>query len=313
MPRKKKTIEEESKEPENDNKIINLYKFMPADLKPKYSNPNYEKHLINLPFRMLIVGASGSCKSVVACDLIRRMNNTFGNIKIITKAQEPLYDFLKRKIPASHLQVTEGITTTPDLNDFEEDDEMKDLQHLVIFDDLVLEDKNLQKRLISPYFIRGRKIAKGINTVYITQSYYEVPSSIRKNLTHIILKKLSNNRDLLSILREYNLGIPKEQLLQLYQEATRDNESFLMIDLNAPTEKRFRKNYLDVVDMTAETGMPVDIPIGGKLSKKKNIETYGRVLEHLVSHIKDPTEPIDNRDYRQASSLINVIKELKHK
>lgn len=231
-----------------NNEILNFYKVMPKKLRPKYSNPNYECHKIDLPFRILIVGASGSCKTTVACDLIRRMNNTFGNIKIITKAQEPLYDFLKSKIPASHLQVTEGITTTPDLEMFEEDDEMKELQHLVIFDDMVVEDIKLQNKLITPYFIRGRKIAKGINTIYITQSYYQTPSTIRKNLTHIFIKKLANNRDLMRILQEYNLGLEKETLMNMYNFCCRSNEDFLMIDLSAPAERKFRRNYLEILN-----------------------------------------------------------------
>lgn len=233
---------------QNDNEILNFYKVMPKKFRPTYHNPNYENHNIDLPFRILIVGASGSCKTVVACDLMRRMNDTFGNIKIITKAQEPLYDFLKSKIPASHLQVSEGITSTPDLDSFQEDDEMKELQHLIIFDDLVLEDPKLQNRLITPYFIRGRKIAKGVNTIYITQSYYQTPSTIRKNLTHIIIKKLANNRDLMRILQEYNLGLDKETLMKMYQYCCRDNEDFLMIDLGAPASKKFRRNYLEILD-----------------------------------------------------------------
>jgi hypothetical protein len=66
-------------------------------------------------------------------------------------------------------------------------------------------------------------------------------------LTHIFLKKLSNNRDLNSILQEYNLGCDRDQLMKMYKEATSDNESFLMVDLNAPAKNRFRKNYLDIV------------------------------------------------------------------
>lgn len=230
------------------NEVMNIYKVMPNKFKPKYNNPNYENHHIDIPFRILIVGASGSMKTTVAVDLMRRMNNTFGNIKIITKAQEPIYDYLKSLIPPSHLQITEGITTTPDLRDFEEDDEMKELQHLVIFDDLVLEDHKLQNRLITPYFIRGRKIAKGINTIYITQSYYQTPSTIRKNLTHIIIKKLANNRDLMRILSEYNLGLDKDTLLRMYNYCCRENQDFLMVDLGAPAESKFRRNYLEILN-----------------------------------------------------------------
>lgn len=237
-----------SKKSKNDNDILNIYKVIPKKFLTTYDNPCFDNHHIDLPFRILIVGASGSMKTTVATDLIRRMNNTFGNIKVITKAQEPIYDYLKSKIPASHFQVTEGITTVPDLRDFDEDDEMKQLQHLVIFDDLVLEDPKIQQRLIAPYFIRGRKIAKGINCIYITQSYYQTPSTIRKNLTHIFIKKLANNRDLMRILSEYNLGLDREVLLNIYNYCCRENEDFLMIDLGAKSENKFRKNYLEVIN-----------------------------------------------------------------
>ena len=241
----------------SSNEVINFYTKMPSSLQPKYHNPSFHNHLIGLPFRILVCGNSGSMKSNLVCDLINRMSGTFGNIKIITKAQEPLYDFLKMKIPSSHLQVYEGIEHTPLLNEFEEDEEMKDCQHLVIFDDLVLEPKKIQDALITPYFIRGRKVAKGINTIYITQSYYMTPPTIRKNLTHIFLKKLSNNRDLSSILGEYNLGCDRNDLYNLYEEATNDQQSFLMCDMVAPPNKRFRKNYLDIVDLKQyESRMP---------------------------------------------------------
>lgn len=250
MPPKKNT-----KKPSNE--VINFYTKMPASLKPKYNNPSFANHRLSIPSRILCVGGSGSMKTNLVCDLIHRMANTFGNIKIITKAQEPLYDFLKMKIPPSHLQVYEGIEHTPLLNEFEEDEELKDCQHLVIFDDLVLEPKKIQDALITPYFIRGRKVAKGITTIYITQSYYMTPPTIRKNLTHIFLKKLSNNRDLNSILSEYNLGCDKKQLFKLYKDATADQESFLMCDLVAPAEERFRKNYLDIVRLEEGVdGMP---------------------------------------------------------
>lgn len=253
MPPKKKDKDSKPKIQQPSNEVVNFYSILPKALRPKYHNPNISHHQIQLPFRILVVGGSGSMKTNLICDMISRMNDTFGNIKIHTKAQEPLYDFLKMKIPSSHLQVTEGISTVPKLSDFEED-EMRELQHLSIFDDLVLEDRKLQDKIICPYFIRGRKVAKGVNCVYITQSYYLTPPTIRKNLTHIFLKKLSNNRDLNSILQEYNLGCDRKQLMKLYKEATADNESFLMVDLNAPAKDRFRKNYLNIVRLEEDDG-----------------------------------------------------------
>jgi hypothetical protein len=52
---------------------------------------------------------------------------------------------------------------------------------------------------------------------------------------------------------------------------------------------------------------------GGKISKKDVIKTYGSILSHLLTHVKDPKEPIDKRDYKQSIKLINKIKKLKSK
>ena len=50
---------------------------------------------------------------------------------------------------------------------------------------------------------------------------------------------------------------------------------------------------------------------GGKILKSKNIENYAMFLNHLTSHITDPKEPIDIRDFKQAIKAINIIKNLK--
>jgi hypothetical protein len=39
----------------------------------------------------------------------------------------------------------------------------------------------------------------------------------------------------------------------MYKDATKDNESFLMIDLGAKSKERFRKNYLEIVRLEPES------------------------------------------------------------
>jgi ribosomal protein S25 len=223
-----------------DEEVVNYYKQIPKKYLTKYHNPHFEDHGIKVPFRMLIVGASGSMKTNCARNIIGKMANTFGNIKIICRNKdEPIYQDLMRKIPHEQLQITEGMTNFPDLdnpNDFH-----PQLQHLVIFDDLVLEK---DQRKICEFFIRCRKIAKGVSVMYLSQSYFQTPIMIRKNVNYIILKKLSNQGDLKRILKEYDLGVNADTLLKMYQYAVEGSPTnFLMIDIDAPTEKRFRKNF----------------------------------------------------------------------
>ena len=42
---------------------VNFYKVIPKELLLQANNPNYDKHKIKIPFRMLICGSSGSYKT----------------------------------------------------------------------------------------------------------------------------------------------------------------------------------------------------------------------------------------------------------
>jgi hypothetical protein len=224
-----------------DNTITNIYKKIPKNLLPKYNNPNFNNHKLKVPFRIVVVGASGSGKTNVAVEIMRRMDETFNDITIITKnADEPIYNYLKTKMTPEELTILEGIESIPDLEDFDPED-----QHLVIFDDLVLE-KNQKK--IEEYFIRGRK--RNISMMYLTQSYYKTPRPIRLNSNYLILKKLASKRDLNTILSEVNIGLKKEELLKIYKDCVEgDFTNFMLIDIDAPNEEKFRKNFLDIIEI----------------------------------------------------------------
>jgi hypothetical protein len=209
-----------------------------------------EDHNLKHPFRMVIVGASGAGKTQLVVHILSKMRNTFANVYVYTKnADEPIYNWLQEKIP-SGLTIKEGLDEVPtlskDKNGVVKGFEKADEQSLVIFDDLVLEKS--QER-IEQMFIRGRKIAGGISIMYLTQSYFKVPKTIRINCTYIILKKLASTRDLNLILSDYNLGVSKETMLEIYKYCTREQTNFLLLDLDAVPENRFRHNLLSVLDI----------------------------------------------------------------
>jgi GTPase SAR1 family protein len=218
----------------SSNNVINFYSKIPESKQKKYeSNAG-----LNPPFRLLVVGSSGSGKSNTVINLIYNMPNYFYSISIITKnADEPLYNFLKKKLGDS-VCIYEGLDDIPPLDSYD-----KSVPHLVIFDDLVLE-KNQDK--IIEYFVRGRKL--NISTVYISQSYFRTPKTIRANINYLILKKISSNRDLGLILNDYSLGVSKEQLYSIYKYATKNKFDFLLIDIDAPEEERFRHNFGMIIE-----------------------------------------------------------------
>ena len=234
----------------SDEDIINFYENNEVKrFIPNYNNPSYNFETMPLkhPMRVLICGASGGGKSNICLNIIKSMNNTFEKIIIFTQnKQEPLYEYLEDKIDYPELEIFEGIES---VNSYDFDN-LEQCQTLIIFDDMVVEKK---QQKICDLFIRGRKMAggMGISLMYLTQSYYQTPIIIRKQLTQIIIRKINGKRDLDSILRECSMDCDKEQLKRLYEYACPEDDikKFLLIDLNAPKKYRFRLGFKKVLNI----------------------------------------------------------------
>lgn len=224
-------------EPPSITKPINFYEVMPKEFLNETENPNFHLHNLKLPFRMAIVAPSGTGKTNFLMNLIHLFSQgrgTFPDITIVTRNKdEPLYNFLASK--SDQIQIKEGMENLPILDKFD-----KDFNHLVVLDDLVLAKD--QSR-IENYYIRARKL--NVSVIYISQSYFRIPKLIRQNLTYLVLLKLSGERELKLILSEGGLGLDRDQLLALYNYATAEKFNALVIDYEAPIEKRYRKNWLE--------------------------------------------------------------------
>lgn len=245
-----------SKKDKQIDDLTNFYEELPKKYKKEYYNPSYNKHLMKIPFRALIVGSSGSGKTQLVFELIKRMKGTFNKIILCVKNKsEPLYEWLADSLDKDQLEIYEGAENVPNVDDYDSKSKITPFgvvenpngpeQILAIFDDLVL-DKNQDR--ITQFFIRGRKISGGISCCYLTQSYYQTPKIIRLNCNYLFIKKLSSERDLNLILSEIALGVSKEKLMQIYKEATDEKLNFLMVDVDAPADKRFRINFLNIID-----------------------------------------------------------------
>ena len=103
-------------------------------------------------------------------------------------------------------------------------------------------DKN---PLISEYFIRGRKM--GVSLLFLTQSFYQTPKIIRQSTRYFIILKLSGARDLSMVLKELSISKTKDDLLKMYEYATRKKFDCLIID-NEKVENKFRKNFTEYLD-----------------------------------------------------------------
>ena len=133
--------------------------------------------------------------------------------------------------------IKEGLSYTPPLDKFD-----KEKNHLVVWDDLVL-SKDLS--MVENYYIRARKL--NVSVIFISQSYYRIPKIIRNNCSYMVLLKLSGEREVNMILKEFGLGVTKEELIEIYEYATKEKFSPLLIDMEESPDKRFRKGFLDIL------------------------------------------------------------------
>ena len=221
-------------------KIVNMYEQMPKEFLDKVDNPNFALHKLKLPLRMCLISPSGGGKTNYLVNLIslfsRGKKGTFSTITIITRNKdEPLYKWIQTK--TDQIVIKEGLSNTPKLDDFD-----KEKNHLVVWDDLVL-SKDLS--MVENYYIRARKL--NVSVIFISQSYFKIPKIIRNNCSYMVLLKLSGNREVNLILSEFGLGVTKEELLALYEYATKEKFSPLIIDMEAPPEDRFRKGFDEIL------------------------------------------------------------------
>ena len=223
---------------------INFYELqdVQAYVTPSH-NPNYDLHQIKVPFRAVIIGASGSMKSNLVLNLLQIMNETFTRIELYCRSsQEPLYQFLENKLDHSCFTIKEGLEdfNSQDLNKVY----TKDDNTLVIFDDLCLE-QNQSK--ISELYIRGRKL--NVSTLYLTQKYFKVPTAVRGQVSYIFIKKIAGKNDLRRILADTSLGATIDELYNMYQYCIRSSPTaFLLIDLEAPQERQYRRNFCEYLN-----------------------------------------------------------------
>ena len=205
----------------------------------KTDNPNYNLHHFDIPFRALCIAPSGSGKSNFICNLISlfcKGRGTFDEIHIFCKSKdEALYRFLCDKSKGL-IEVHEDLLKLKPINEYKPHE-----QTLLIFDDLVTDLKT--HPVISELFIRGRK--RGISSMFLSQSFYSTPKIIRQNVSYIIILKLGGSRDINSILRECSVGISKEELLYMYDTATKKKFDVLIINMEKSNEQRYRNNFLN--------------------------------------------------------------------
>ena len=218
-------------------------------------NPNWQ-YIPDHPYRILIIGGSGSGKTNTLLSLI---NNQSDIDKIYLYAKDPYedkYQFLTKKresIGIKHFNDPKAFIeywndmhdVYQNINDYNPDKENK---ILIVFDDMIADMINNKKlnSIVTELFIRGRKL--NISLVFITQSYFKIPKDVRLNTSHFFIAKIPNKRELQQIAINHSSDINTKDFANIYRKCTAEPYSFLVNDTTLPSNNplRFRKNLYNI-------------------------------------------------------------------
>ena len=225
-----------------------------------YTNENKTEHnpkwsyILDHPYRILIVGGSGSGKTNA---LLNLTNNQPNIDKIYLYDKDPYeekYQYLinkREKVGLDHFKDPRAFMEySNDMQDvcknIEDYNPGKKRKVLIVFDDMIA-DMITNKKLnpvVTELFIRGRK--PNISIVFITKSYVKVSKDVRLNSTHFFIMKIPNRRELQQIALNHSSDIDFKDFMKIYKKCTAEPCSFLVNDttLSSDDSLRFRKNLL---------------------------------------------------------------------
>ena len=197
-----------------------------------YTNENIIEHnskwpyIPDHPYRILIIGGSGSGKTNALLNLI---NNQPDIDKIYLYAKDPYekkYQYLinkHEKVGLSHFSDPKDFMEySNDMQDahknIEDYNSIKKRKILIVFDDMIADmiNNNKLNPIVTELFIRGRKL--NISIVFITQSYFKVPKDVRLNSTNFFIIKIPNERELHQIALNHSSDINIKDFMNIYKK-----------------------------------------------------------------------------------------------
>ena len=209
------------------------------------------------PFRMVIIGQSGSGKTNTLLHLINDLH-PIDKIYVYAKdIHEPKNEYLinkreqagikKLNDPHAFIEYSDDMNDVlVDINDYNKN---RNKKVLIVFDDMIADieyNKNF-KQIIKELFYRARKI--NVSIVFITQSYLRALKDARLNSTHYIIMKINNKKELKRIAEEKSGHLDYKDFLKIYNYCTKEPYSFMTIDARPTATIPFKKNFNDLMNL----------------------------------------------------------------
>ena len=226
------------------------------------TNENNKKHnekwpyIPDHPYRILIIGGSGSGKTNALLNLKNEQNDINKIYLYARDLNEPKDKILIKE------RKDAGIKHLNDPNAFVEcsntmDDVYENINNynssrkrksLIVFDEMIADIMTNKKfqAITKELFIRCRKL--NISLGFIMQSYFSVPKDVRLNSAHYLIMKNNNKRELQNTAINHSADVDYQDFIKTYRECAKELYNVLTIDTTLPASDPVRKNLFDSND-----------------------------------------------------------------
>ena len=208
----------------------------------------------NLPARSILLGPSGSGKSILLQNMILDVyKGLFSRIYIMSpsinvdyQTWQPVKDYMEKELKLIESDdetfyfseyepeaLTNIINTQKKIIEYQKKQDHKKLfQILIVIDDFADNPTfSRQSKLLHGLFTRGRH--SNISTLVGSQKFNALHPIIRVNASELYVFRLRNYSDLQSVIDEVSAITDKNTILEMYNLATTEPYSFLYVKLTA--------------------------------------------------------------------------------
>ena len=251
-----------------------------------------------------ILGPNGSGKTTLLANLLKRKDmykNAFDEVYLISPTARS--DDIQKFLDLEDDHIVDDLKEAPGVLEDLMEDQRNKIETLgahkapligVVFDD-VIGDRDL---LTSPQFIKCFIAARHYNftTMICSQSFKGVPRKCRLQANNIFFFRGSNS-EMESVLEDRSPpGMNKKQGLSLIEFATKEEYSFLHINMRKPFEERYTRNLDETIHYTIQQDLaPKSTP---KRSSREDEQTRSTPVDDVSEGDRLGTK----RNKRQAGS-----------
>ena len=199
---------------------------------------NRAKNLANFPSpqRILLLGACGTGKSTLIKNLIVNQRPMFEEVYLIHQDAKHTKEY-------DDLDPTDVLTDVPPIQFFNLDGKFK--KRAVIIDDLELTSADVERKKNLAILFRYGSTHKGLTVFFAHQSFFDVPTLVKKMASVFIIWKPRALNEIGLI--ENRTGLQKGELAKLFDKYATKHRDSICIDLSKDSPAKLRLNVFEPI------------------------------------------------------------------